>query len=58
MTFLKNMRVGPKIIGGYGVAGLAMIVLAVVSLINLNSLSGKFAFLVHHDTPVLTNASI
>ena len=58
MTFLKNMRVGPKIIGGYGIAGLAIVVLAVVSLINLNGLSEKFAFLVHHDTPVLTNAQL
>jgi methyl-accepting chemotaxis protein len=56
MTFLRNMKVGSKIIGGYGVAGLALIVLAAVSLLNLNSLSDKFAFLVHHDTPVLTNA--
>ena len=35
---------------------MAIIVLAVVSLLNLNSLSDKFDFLVHHDTPVLTNA--
>ena len=56
MGILSRLKVGPKIIGGYVVAALAMVVLAYMLLNNLSNLSGKFDFLVHHDTPVLINA--
>ena len=56
MGILNNFRIGPKIIGGYVIAALAMAILAYVLLNNISSLNTKFNFLVHHDTPVLTNA--
>ena len=54
--FLDNFKIGPKIIGGYVVAALAMAVLAYMLLSSISSLNDKFDFLVHHDTPVLSNA--
>lgn len=56
MGILNRFKIGPKIIGGYVVAGLAMGILAFMLLNSLSGLSEKFDFLVHHDTPVLTNA--
>ena len=56
MGIWNRFKIGPKIIGGYVIAGVAMAVLAYMLLNNMNSLSNKFDFLVHHDTPVLINA--
>lgn len=56
MGFLNNYKIGPKILGGYVIAGLAMAILAYMLLSSISGLSSKFNFLVHHDTPVLTNA--
>ena len=56
MGILNRFKIGPKIIGGYVIAGLAMGILAFMLLNSLDGLSKKFDFLVHHDTPVLTNA--
>ena len=56
MGILNRLKIGPKIILGYVVAGLAMVILTYVLLNNLSGLSDKFSFLVHHDTPVLVNA--
>ena len=58
MGILNRFKIGPKIIGGYVVAGLAMGILAYMLLNNMSGLSTKFDFLVHHDTPVLVNAQI
>ena len=58
MGFLNRFKIGPKLIGGYVVAGLAMAILAYMLLNNISSLSNKFDFLVHHDTPVLVNAQL
>ena len=58
MGFLNRFKIGPKIIGGYVVAGLAMGILAYMLLNNMSGLSTKFDFLVHHDTPVLVNAQL
>ena len=56
MAVLKSMKVGPKIIAGYVVGALAMAIITFMLLNNMNGLTNKFDFLVHHDTPVLTNA--
>ena len=56
MGFLDAVKIGPKIIGGYVIAGLAMAILAFMLLNNMSGLSTKFDFLVKHDIPVLTNA--
>ena len=56
MGILNRFKIGPKIIGGYVVAGLAMAILTFMLLNNMDGLSKKFDFLVHHDTPVLINA--
>ena len=56
MGFLNKFKVGPKIIGGYVIAALAMVVLTFMLLNSMNGLSKKFDFLVPHDTPVLINA--
>ena len=58
MGFLNRFKIGPKLIGGYVVAGLAMGILAFMLLNNISNLSTKFDFLVHHDTPVLINAQL
>ncbi len=51
-----RLNISAKLIAGYVFAALAMVVLAFSLLTNMSSLSTKFDFLVHHDTPVLTNA--
>ena len=56
MGVLNSFKLGPKIIGWYVVAGVAMAILAYMLLSSLSGLSTKFNFLVHHDTPVLINA--
>ena len=56
MGILNSFKIAPKLIGGYLIAGLAMTILAYMLLNSMNDLSSKFDFLVHHDTPVLTNA--
>ncbi|MBC8281180.1 MAG: CHASE3 domain-containing protein, partial [Chloroflexi bacterium] len=56
MGFLDSFKIGPKIIGGYVIAALAMAILAYMLLGSISGLNSKFNFLVHHDTPVLTNA--
>jgi len=56
MGILTNFKIGPKILGGYVIAGLAMAILAYMLLSSISRLNNKFNFLVHHDTPVLTNA--
>ncbi len=56
MGILNNFKIGPKIIGGYVIAALAMAILAYMLLNSISGLSSKFTFLVEHDTPVLTNA--
>ena len=56
MGILNNFKIGPKILGGYVIAGLAMAILAYMLLSSISRLNNKFNFLVHHDTPVLTNA--
>ena len=56
MGVLKSMKVGPKIITGYVVGAFAMAIITFMLLNNMNGLTNKFDFLVHHDTPVLTNA--
>ena len=56
MGILNRFKIGPKIIGGYVVAALAMAILTYMLLNNMDGLSKKFDFLVHHDTPVLINA--
>ena len=56
MGLLNSFKLGPKIIGGYVVAAVAMAILAYMLLNSISGLNSKFNFLVHHDTPVLTNA--
>ena len=56
MGILNKFKVGPKIIGGYVVAAVAMAILTFMLLNSMSGLSDKFDFLVHHDTPVLVNA--
>ena len=56
MGAFKSVGIGPKIIAGYVVAGLAMVILTFMLLNNMAGLTEKFDFLVHHDTPVLINA--
>lgn len=56
MGVLNRFKIGPKIIGGYVVAAVAMGILAFMLLNSMSGLSTKFDFLVHHDTPVLVNA--
>lgn len=56
MGILNNFKIGPKILGGYVIAGVAMAILAYVLLSSISGLNEKFSFLVHHDTPVLMNA--
>ena len=56
MALLNRFKIGPKLIGGYVVAALAMGILTFMLLNNMSGLNDKFAFLVNHDTPVLTNA--
>ena len=56
MGLLNSFKLGPKIIGGYVVAAVAMAILAYMLLNSIGDLSTKFNFLVKHDTPVLTNA--
>ena len=56
MGILNNLKIGPKIILGYVVAALAMVFITYMMLNSLGGLNEKFSFLVHHDTPVLTNA--
>lgn len=56
MDILNRFKIGPKIIGGYVVAAVAMAILAYMLLSSISDLSSKFNFLVHHDTPVLINA--
>ena len=56
MGILNSFKIGPKIIGGYVIAGIAMAILAFMLRNSISGLSSKFNFLVHHDTPVLTNA--
>ncbi|MCH7737193.1 MAG: CHASE3 domain-containing protein, partial [Chloroflexi bacterium] len=58
MGILNKFKIGPKIIGGYVVAGVAMAILAYMLLSSISGLNNKFNFLVHHDTPVLTNAQL
>ena len=57
MGILNNFKIGPKILGGYVIAGVAMAILAYMLLSSISGLNTKFNFLVHHDTPVLTNAT-
>ncbi len=56
MGILNSFKIGPKLIGGYLAAALATSILAFMLLSSLSGLNTKFDFLVHHDTPVLTNA--
>ena len=56
MGILNNFKIGPKMLGGYVVAGVAMAILAYMLVSSISGLRTKFNFLVHHDTPVLTNA--
>ena len=56
MGFFLNRSLSFKLLSGYAFAALAMIVLAFMLLNNMNTLNNKFDILVHHDTPVLTNA--
>ena len=56
MGFFLNRSISFKLLAGYAFAALAMIVLAIMLLTNMNTLNNKFDILVHHDTPVLTNA--
>lgn len=56
MGILDRFKIGPKIIGGYVIAAMAIGILAFILLGNIGNLSNKFALLVHHDTPVLVNA--
>ena len=56
MGILNNFKIGPKILGGYVIAGMAMAILAYMLLSSISGLNDKFSFLVHHDTPVLINA--
>ncbi len=58
MALLNRFKIGPKLIGGYVVAALAMGILTFMLLNNMGGLSKKFDFLVHHDTPVLINAQL
>ncbi len=53
-----RLNISAKLIAGYVFAALAMVVLAFSLLTNMSNLSKKFDFLVHHDTPVLTNAQL
>ena len=56
MGVFLNRSISFKLLAGYAFAALAMIVLAIMLLTNMNTLNNKFDILVHHDTPVLTNA--
>ena len=56
MRILNNLKIGPKTIGDYAVAGLDMAILAYMLLSNISGLNNQFNFLAHHDTPVLINA--
>ncbi len=56
MGIFLDRNLSFKVISGYVFAALAMVVLAYILLTNMADLNKKFDFLVHHDTPVLTNA--
>ena len=56
MGILNNLKIGPKTIGDYVVAGLSMAILAYMLLSSISGLNNKFNFLAHYDTPVLINA--
>jgi two-component system chemotaxis sensor kinase CheA len=56
MGIFLNRNLCFKLIAGYVFAALAMVVLALMLLSNMSDLNKKLDFLVHHDTPVLTNA--
>ena len=56
MGILNNLKIGPKTIGNYVVAGLALAILAYMLLSSISGLNDKFNFLAHYDTPVLFNA--
>ena len=51
MGILNRLKIGPKIILGYVIAGLAMAILTYTLLSSLSGLSDKFSFLVYHGTP-------
>ncbi len=54
----KDLKVRTKIISGYIVVLVLMVVMTLVLLRNLSSLTSDFAFLVEHDQPVLSNAAL
>ena len=56
MGILNNLKIEPKIIGGYVVVGLAMAILAYMLLSSISGHNNKLNCLVHHDTPVLIKA--
>ena len=48
MGILNNLKIGPKTIGDYVVAGLAMAILAYMLLSSISGLNNQFNFLAHH----------
>ena len=57
MKYLDSLKVGKKIAIGYVAVVVVVTIGAVVILVTLGTLTGKFSFMVEHDLPVLANAA-
>jgi len=53
----QNLKVGQKILTASLITIALVVIIMAVVLINLNTLTGSFNFLVEHDQPVLINAA-
>ena len=51
----QNLKVGQKIIAGSIITILLVAIIMAVVLLNMNTLTNDFAYLVEHDQPVLSN---
>ena len=53
----QNLKVGQKIISGSLITILLVIIIITIVLVNMNTLTNSFNFLVEHDQPVLANVA-
>lgn len=58
MNFFRNLKVGNKILAGYGIVLLLMVITTAYLVHENDSATDKFVFVVEHDLPVLENAVI
>ncbi len=54
-TLFRNLKVGQKITLGSLITMVIVVIIITTVLINLNTLTNDFSFLVEHDQPVLSN---